>query len=69
MATFKYTAPVNYDGDGQLKLLTSEAGSASLSNKNGEYFFTKDEGYAGGKCVIYAPETDNYAAAVLEVEL
>lgn len=68
MAAFYKTATVNYDGDGQLKLaIVNGSKDITLSSANGEWTITKDN-MSGGSAngVIYAPETDNYAAAVLE---
>lgn len=67
MAAFYQIATVNYDGDGQLKLFTNKDESSINSlveGKDGEWFVTVDGDTTLG--VIYAPETDNYAAAVLE---
>lgn len=64
-ATYK-KAKITYDGDGELKLITRKGADtySSIINENGEYFVRmSDDDWPG---VIYAPETDNYAAAVLE---
>lgn len=64
-ATYK-KAKITYDGDGQLKLFTNkgEYTSNSVVEENGEWFVEVEDDTKSG--VIYAPETDNYAAAVLE---
>ena len=66
MAVNYAKAKITYDGDGTLKGTSLITGNTNIIvNENGELFIKvdSDTDYEG---VIYAPETDNYAAAVLE---
>ena len=60
-------AKITYDGDGQLKYAKlSNNANATVSSENGEWFITVEMNGNLNSHVLYAPETDNYAAAVLE---
>lgn len=65
MAATYQKAKITYDGDGQLKAVSFDTSDLSVFSENGEFFIKMpDDG--SRSVVLYAPETDNYAAAVLE---
>lgn len=70
MAVNHSKAKITYDGDGQLKLVSPHTyPGVTISSENGEWFLTRDEdNMHNANGVIYALETDNYAAAVLEYD-
>ena len=70
MAASYKKAKITYDGDGTLKGIAGNGDpdiiiDDIIIDENGEWFVRVEE-YTAGTYVIYAPETDNYAAAVLE---
>lgn len=64
MAVSYGKAKITYDGDGTLKGISRKGNTDIIVNENGEWFVKVADD--DGPVVVYAPETDNYAAAVLE---
>lgn len=65
MAATYHEGKIIYDGDGQLKAVGIDTNDVRVFSENGEWFIkVPDDG--SHSVVLYAPETDNYAASVLE---